>query len=184
LRKIAPISPSSAKIDVAKKLETRIGRRPTTLETAQVAIASGAFPFIHKRQQRLLTNAFLERFNTIKPNWRQFSEHSELLDDFSSAGGFTICPIGIERVIIRWMVEAYIGVPGRSGTFGRNRAVFFSDTAAPRIEKLLRDAPPPIKGHITNIAKESNVCKLILVPEQQPRLDHLVEITSSSTIGP
>ncbi|MFH1721850.1 MAG: hypothetical protein ABH950_04505 [Candidatus Altiarchaeota archaeon] len=182
IRKIAPLSPSSTKIDIAKKLEIRIGRRPTTLETAQVAIASGSFPFIHKRQQRLLTNAFLERFNTIKPHWRQFSEHSELLDDFSSAGGFTICPIGIERVIIRWMVEAYIGVPGRSGTFGRNRAVFFSDTAVPRIEKLLRDAPPPIKGHITNISQESSVKKLVLVPEQQPRLDHLVEITSSSTI--
>ncbi|MBA7685730.1 hypothetical protein ES703_94156 [subsurface metagenome] len=184
LRKISPVSPSSAKIDVAKKLETRIGRRPTTIETAQVAIASGAFPFIHKRQQRLLSNAFLERFNAIRPDWRQYPEHSELLDDFASAGGFTICPIGTERTVIRWMVEAYIGAPGRSGTFGRNRAVFFSDTAAPRIEKLLIDAPPPIKGQITNIAKESNIRKLILVPEQQLRLDHLVETTSLSMVGP
>jgi len=108
-----------------------------------------------------------------------------ILDDFASAGGFTICPLGTERAIIRWMVEAYIGVPGRSGTFSRNRAVFFSDTAAPRIERLLQDAPPPIKGHITSIAKESSIRKLILVPEQQPRLDHLIEITSSSsTISP
>ena len=54
------------------------------------------------------------------------------------------------------MFEAYIGVPGRSGTFGRNRAVFFSDTAETRIEKLLQDAPPPIKGHVTNIGNESS----------------------------
>jgi hypothetical protein len=182
LRKIAPVSPSSAKIELAKRMETGIGRRPSNLKTAQVAIASGAFPFIHKRQQRLLTAVFLERFNSVKPAWRQYPEHGELLDDFGSAGGFAICPLGADRVIARWMVEAYVGVPGRRGYFGQNRPVFFSDTAAPRIEKLLRDATPPIKGHIANIAKEPTICKLIMVPEQQTRLDHLVEITSSSAV--
>jgi hypothetical protein len=182
LRKIAPISTSTSKIELAKKMEISIGRRPSNLNTAQIAIASGAFPFIHKRQQRLLTSVFLERFNSVMPAWRQYPEHSELLDDFGSAGGFTICPLGAERTIVRWMIEAYIGVPGRSGYFGRNRPVFYSDTAAPRIEKLLRDAPPPIKGHIASIAKESGVRKLIRIPEQQTRLDYLVEITSSSAV--
>jgi hypothetical protein len=183
LRKIAPISPSSAKIELAKKMEVGIGRRPSNLKTAQVATASGAFPFIHKRQQRLLTNVFLDRFSSVKPAWRQYPEHGELLDDFGSAGGFAICPIGADRAIARWMVEAYVGVPGRRGYFGQNRPVFFSDTAEPRIEKLLRDAPPPIKGHIANIAKEPAIHKLIIVPEQQTRLDNLVEITSSSAVA-
>lgn len=182
LRKIAPISLPGAKIDLAKKIEIGIGRRPSNLRTAQVAIAAGAFPFIHRKQQRLLTKVFLERFSSVKPDWRQYPEHGELLDDFGSAGGFTICPPGVDKVIARWMVEAYIGVPGRSGYFGQNRPVFFSDTAAYRIEKLLRDAPPPIKSHIANIAKESTVRKLIIVPEQQTRLDHLVEITSSAAV--
>ena len=182
LRKIAPISPFSVKIELAKNMEIGIGRRPPNLRTAQVAIASGAFPFIHKKQQRLLTNVFLERFNSVKPAWRQHPEHGELLDDFGSAGGFTICPLGADKAIVRWMVEAYVGVPGSSGYFGRNRPVFFSDTAAYRIEKLLRDAPPPMKGHMANIANESAIRKLIVVPEQQTRLDHLVETTSSSAV--
>lgn len=184
LRKLAVLAPSSAKIDVAKKLEVRIGRRASDLGTAQVAIASGAFPFIHKRQQRALIDAFLKRFNIIKPDWRQHPDHSELLDDFVAAGGFAICPAGAERKILRWMVEAYVGEPGRYGTFGRHRAIFFSDTAAPRIENALRNAPPAIKGHITNVANEPSTRKLMLIVEQQERLKNLVELSSSAVSGP
>jgi len=181
IRKFSPITPHSAKIELAKKFEVRIGRRPGDLETAQAAIISGAFPFIHKRQQRLLVDAFLSRFGIIKPHWRQHAEHRELLDDYAAAGGFAICPNAAERGILRWMIEAYLGEPGRYGTFGRNRAVFFSDIAAPRIEKILEYAPPHIKGSITNIANETGLKKLIHIPEQQQRLDCLLNLTSSAT---
>ena len=136
IRKIEQFAPAAAKIKIAKKLETRIGRRPSDLPTAQVALACGAFPFIHKRQQESLVNAFLARFEAVKPDWHQHPDHGELLDNFIEAGGFSICPTGTEWNIIRWMVYCYIGKPGRTGTFGRNRAVFYSDTAASRIEKF------------------------------------------------
>lgn len=181
IRKIAPITPPSAKIELAKKFEISIGRRPVDVETAQAAIISEAFPFIHRRQQRLLVDAFLRQFSSVPPHWKNHAEHIELLDNYFATGGFTICPSASERSIIRWMIEAYVGVPGRSGTFGRNRSVFFSDTAAPRIERILESAPPHIKGSITYIASESSIQKLLLVPEQRPRLERLVDITSSTT---
>jgi hypothetical protein len=103
------------------------------------------------------------------------------MDDYAAAGGFAICPNAAERGILRWMIEAYLGEPGRSGTFGRNRAVFFSDIAAPRIERILAVAPPNIKDSITHIANEPGIKKLILITEQQQRLDHLLNLTSSAT---
>lgn len=181
IRKFSPITPHSGKIELAQKLEVRIGRRPASLEIAQAAIISGAFPFIHRRQQRLLVDAFVRRFSIIGPHWRQHSEHSELLDDYAAAGGFAICPRAAETGILKWMIEAYLGEPGRYGTFGRNRAVFFSDTAAPMIESILEVAPPHIKASIAHIAGEPGIRNVILIPEQQQRLSHLLNLTSSIT---
>jgi len=82
------------------------------------------------------------------------------------------------------MIEAYVGEPGHYGTFGRNRAVFFSDTGAPRIEKLLREAPPPVAGHMTYVAKEAGIRKLLAIPEQQGRLEYLVSLTASGIQSP
>jgi hypothetical protein len=183
LRQFAPLSPTHAKIELAKKLEQSIGRRPVTVETAQVALASGAYPFIHQRQQHLITRALVARFDEVKPGWRYHHEHAELLDEFVQAGGFAICPPGAERRVVRWCVEAYVGEPGRYGTWGRNRPVFFSDSAAPRIEKLLQQADETIKGHVQYVAMEPNTRKLVRIPEQEERLQRLVELTASDSPG-
>lgn len=180
LRKFAPITPPKIKIELAGMFETRIGRREADIGLAQVAVASGAYPFIHRRQQRTLNAAFLSRFSAVTPAWRQHPEHGELLDYFLEAGGFSICPPSTEGNVIRWLITAYIGEPGRSGFFGRNRPVFYSDTAAPRIEAILRAAPSPIKDLVMAIANEPGIRKLIQIPEQQARLDNLIGLTSSS----
>lgn len=184
LRRFSPLAPSGAKIELAEKLAVRIGRGSADVATAQVAITSGAFPFIRKRQQRVLVGAFIEQFDKVKPHWRQNHYHSELLDDFAGGGGFASCPDGSIRPIVRWMVEAYIGEPGGYGTFGQNRAVFYSNTAAHRIEKLLQSAPPSVKGHITYVAKETGIQKLARISEQEIRLDSLLELTSSEPAVP
>jgi hypothetical protein len=176
---VAPLSPNSAKIDLAKQLELAIGRRAVSLETAQVSLASGAYPFIHQRQQHQIQAALLARFDAVKPDWRQHHEHGELLDDFARAGGFSVCPQGVERRIVRWMIEAYVGEPGRYGTWGRNRAVFFSDTAAPRVETLLATASPEITGHVQYVAREGGTKALVENPEQEERLERLVALTGS-----
>lgn len=179
LRQVEPLSPNAAKIELANKLEQSIGRRPVNLETAQVALASGAYPFIHQRQQRQIQAALMARFDAVKPDWRQHHEHGEVLDDFARAGAFAICPIGIDRRIARWIVEAYVGEPGRYGTWGRNRPVFYSDTAAPRIERLLWAAGPEIKGHVEYVANEAGTKALIKNQEQGERLQRLVALASS-----
>ena len=180
LRQFEPLAPNPAKIGLAQQLEQRIGRRAADLETAQVAIASGSFPFIHLRQQRLITSALIARFDAVKPHWSQHPHHGELLDDFQRAGGFAICPTGVDRRVARWFVEAYIGEPGRYGTWGRNRAVFYSDTAAPRIEKILDETNPSLAGnHFEYIANEEATRRLLQVPEQETRLRRLMELATS-----
>ena len=184
LRQLEPLAPSGAKIALAQKLETRIGRRPVDINTAQVALASGSYPYIHSRQQRLISEAILGRFEAVKPEWRRHPYHAEVLDDFAAAGAFSICPVGADRRIVRWMIVAYLGEPGGYGYSGRNRAVFYSNTAAPRIERLLREAAPSIKGHVEYVAGEKTTRELVKVPEQEERLSRLVELASSKYDNP
>ena len=110
--------------------------------------------------------------------WRLHAEHGELLDDFEAAGAFSACPAGAERRVLRWMIEAYLGVPGRHGTWGRNRAVFFSDTAAPRIEAAIGTAPPQVRAVLVLIVQEAAIRNLVTIPEQQERLDQLCVIAA------
>jgi hypothetical protein len=180
LRKFALLAPASSKISLAKKLETRIGRKTTDFDTARVAVASGAFPFIHRRQQRALIDAFVRRFSEVKPNWKQHPLHAELLDDILAAGGLEICPRGSESRVLRWMIEAYVGEPGGYGAIGRNRKVFYSDTAAPRIEELLEKAPQHITEQIHTVAQSSTIRGLIQISEQNERLLSLISLVDSS----
>ena len=81
------------------------------------------------------------------------------------------------------MVKAYVGEPGGYGTLGRNRAVFYSNTAAPRIVRLLREAPPSVKEHIAAVSTEQAVRSVVHIQDQRDRLASLVEVTSSDTEG-
>ena len=170
--------PVATKIELAEELQVAVGRRAPALPLAQVSVASGAFPFIQRRQQRALVQTFLNRFGSIRPDWRLHAEHGELLDDFEAAGAFSACPAGAERRVLRWMIEAYLGVPGRHGTWGRNRAVFFSDTAAPRIEAAIGTAPPQVRAVLVLIVQETAIRNLVTIPEQQERLDQLCVIAA------
>jgi len=46
----------------------------------------------------------------------------------------------VRREIVQWLVLTYMGVPGGHGFYGRNRKVFYSDTAAPIIHEIIADA--------------------------------------------
>ena len=105
----------------------------------------------------------------------------QLLEEFEAIGGFSSSPDGAVRAIVRWMVEAYVGEPGGFGTFGRNRRVFYSDSAAPRIERLLRAAPLTIKGVVASVSGERSMKSLIASAPQKQRIADLLTITSSDT---
>ena len=179
LKRISPVALPAAKIGVASEVSKRLARGPGVLATAQVAVVSGTFPYLKKRQQRALIEHFTSRFSEIKPAWRNHGEPGELLDDFEAVGGFSVCPDPAIRRIVRWMIRAYVGEPGGYGTFGRGRAVFYSNTAARRIEKLLRAAPPSVKGDVAAISREAGVQALARIQEQRDRLGVLEELTSS-----
>ena len=59
--------------------------------------------------------------------------------------------------MVRWMVLCYLGEPGGYGTWGRNRPVFNSDTAAPRITEMFKEAGSIVADDLEHAKKDNRV---------------------------
>ena len=51
-------------------------------------------------------------------------------------------------------MTCYIGEPGGYGTYGHRRSVFFSDAAAPRIARIMKDAGPEVAAAVERAAED------------------------------
>jgi len=79
-----------------------------------------------------------QRLENIGYNWRHFGSHRDPLEDLEDVGGLICCPPLPREKIVLWMVLCYLGEPGGYGFWGRNRPVFYSDTAHHLLEKCLK----------------------------------------------
>lgn len=179
LKRLTEFTRAHSRIAVAEKLSTRIGRGTGDRATAQVAVISGTFPYLKRRQQRMMTEQITSKFIEVTPAWRKHPYHGEILDDFESIGGFAGCPDDAGKKIVRWMLKCYIGEPGGYGTLGRNREVFYSNSAAHRITRLLKSAPPTYKGVVSAVAQEKGILTLVRNQAQRDRLNELETLTAS-----
>ena len=59
------------------------------------------------------------------------------LEELEDVGGLMYCPDDVARGPLRWMVMCYIGTEGGRTRYGHVRPVFYSDAAAPIIERLM-----------------------------------------------
>ncbi len=58
--------------------------------------------------------------------------------------------------ILKWLVLYYVGEPGGYGA-GINREVFYSNSAAPLIEGLLRGAPDVARDLVAGLGSDKDV---------------------------
>ncbi len=154
LRHFKPITLNNVKIELAKPFQERFKNKPLALATAKVAYASGVMPYLKQRQMAEFFDGFLKRFKEVGYNWTRNERHSELFDDFEDVGGLTMCPETPRKGIVLWLTLCYLGEPGGYGAFGRNRAVFYSDEAAPRIRQLFKETRGSIELDLLEAAKD------------------------------
>lgn len=148
LRAFAPLTRMAVQLEISQLIQDRVGKGRLELVVAKVAHAAGVLPFLKQRQVRELFHWFHERLREVGHHWKKFEAHEKLLDDLEDIGGLVACPEAAKQPLVTWLTLCYLGEPGGYGTLGRNRAVFFSDTAAPRIERLIRAASPEIMTYL------------------------------------
>ena len=148
VRNFQPLIRNNVKVELGQFLQERIGKSPLSLVYAKVAYASGILPYLKQRKVEDFFEGFYQRFSSIGYQWRHFASHRDLLDDFEDIGGLNYCsPTPLAKIVL-WMVLCFIGEPGGYGEYGRFRAVFYSNTASPRIKVIFKKAREIIKDDI------------------------------------
>ncbi len=160
LRKIRPFMRNPVRIDLGKRLEERLKRKPLSLSLAQakVAAAGGFIVYLKQRERRQFFEEFAERLWKIPYQWKSHDSHRDILIELDDVGGLAACPASeARRRIVLWAALCYMGEPGGYGYYGRNREVFYSNGGAWRFGDLVRAAGSEIKADLEAAADNPQV---------------------------
>ena len=127
------------KIEVAKRLQQRVGRTVVDIAVMKVAHAAGVAPYLKRTARTGYFADLLQRLNKIGHKWQGHKHHDEILAEFEDIGGLRYCDgDSVAKELIRWLVLCYVGAPGGMTRYGHRREVFWSDAAAPIIERIVQ----------------------------------------------
>jgi hypothetical protein len=156
LRQTEPITQNSVKLDLAGHLQERLGRNAPDLLMMRIAHASGTLAYLKRAQREDFFNALFDRFRATGHTFRSHAQHGDLLRTLGEVGGLESIPPRVRPRFIEWLVRAYIGEPGGYG-MGRNRRVFYSNSAAPLVGDLLLGAGPTIREDLKSCEQSKEV---------------------------
>ncbi len=180
LRQFQTLTKKTVLVDVGSYLQERYKRKPLDLVVMKVAKAAGVLPYLKQRKMKDFFESCYEEFRKVGYHWRQFDSHRKLFDDFEDIGGLAYCPPEQRKKMVLWMVLCFIGEPGNYGTWGRNRNVFYSDVAAPRILQLFREANTLIGTDFKESKKNKRVKAAIGYSPIARRLENLEDLLENA----
>jgi hypothetical protein len=178
LENFRPVTKDPVLIELGALLQERYRDKPFDLVGMKVSYAAGVLPYLRQRKVEEFFEATAERFYNTGYQWRHFDDHGKLLDDLEDIGGLVRCPPKPRAKLVLWMVLCYLGEPGGYGTWGRNRNVFTSDAATPRILRMFREAGPKIASDFAAATKDRRVKAAIGYQPIARRLESMEDIVS------
>jgi hypothetical protein len=179
LKLLEPYTQNDVKIEIAHHIQERIGRygRLDAVH-AKVSYACGSFPYLKFARVRDYFVQFNKKLEKVGYRWDKYKEHRPLLEELEDIGGLEFCPPDVQESIVKWMILAYMGERGGYGMFGTNRPVFYSNIAAPIIERILKEVDGSIVEQINKLQDDKDIKKAMsnkLVARRYEELLDLVE---------
>lgn len=157
LQMLSSLTRDAVRIALAAHVQEKVGRDTLTELQARVAHAAGALPYLRKAQRTNFFTAYYNRMVQVGHDWQSYPQHGQLLGVLQEVGGLQAVPEAVRTKILKWLVLAYMGEPGGYGTWGRNRRVFYSNTAAPLVEELLAESKELVRGDLGALAADKDV---------------------------
>lgn len=145
-------------IEIAKDLEKELGRNPIDLVTAKIGHAMGATAYFKRTKIKDYYNSILTQFKNAGSVW---ADQTKALLIFHNIGHFAYCPKEMIKDFLKYLVLWYIGEPGGYGTWGINRAVFYSDGAAPVIKRIVKYSEVNLYDEIENLRENKSITLFI-----------------------
>jgi hypothetical protein len=153
LRYIEPTTPPQVKITLAGDLGRRVGRN-LDIAHAKVAFACGALPYLRQGLVLDFYQQLFQKLETVGYKWQSHLQHSELLETLEDVGALKACPPKLLPRLIKWLVLAYIGEPSYGPS---RRPVFYSNTAAPIIDRLFQKSSKRIFDILRELANDKDI---------------------------
>ena len=166
----------TVRLDVAKHIQSKLGRELLTMRQARVAVAAGAFPYLRKSQIKDFFAGFYQMMKKVGHSWGAYDEHGELFRVFRELEGFLHIPTDELPKFVRWCMLCYIGTSGGRTRYGNVRHVYYSNSAAPLIEELFTEQAGHIKTSVETLATKKAIKEKVYTEHLQKRLDTLLDI--------
>jgi len=177
LKQFEPVTKKQVQIDATNYLQMRYKKKPLDLLVAKVAYVAGIFPYLKQRKVYDFFEGMYSNLTGIGHRWTNHTSHRQPLEDLEDVGGLINCPQNIRQKIVLWMVKCYLGEKGGYG-MGHNRKVFYSNGAAPRIEKMFKSSSTIIREDFSKAKKDKAVKESIKYGPIARRLEKLEDLIS------
>ncbi|MFA4837755.1 MAG: hypothetical protein WC749_17030 [Dehalococcoidia bacterium] len=186
LSHIRPRTQDPVKLRLAGHIQDRVDRRGLDRLHMLVAVSAGVVPYLKKAYVSDYFKAIFQQMQAVGHHWRGFNQHGELLRSFQEVGDLELCPPLVRPSILKWLVLAYLGVPGGQTVYGNIRNVYYSNTAAPLIEEIMRNSKQLIKDELKSLAQDKDVkkvCSNLHIAKRYESLLDIVEANMERSIG-
>ncbi|RMI19690.1 MAG: hypothetical protein D6681_02805 [Calditrichaeota bacterium] len=171
-----PLTHNSVKLELATYFQEKLGRKKLDLLYGRVAYAMGVFPYLKKAQRADLFAQIFVQMQRVGWKWKGYSQHGALLRDFKEIGGLNYCPEIQRKKILKWLVQTYLGEPGGRTSWGNIREVFYSDTAAPLVREIIKDARSLIRDELRSLSKDKDISGQCGYPPIARRFEDLLDL--------
>jgi len=181
LSHFAAITRDAARLTLASHLQGKITRGGSIRPVIRVAVASGTLPYLKKAHLKDFYASILEQMNKVGYRWDAHSSHGELLRSFQEVGGLVHCPSDVRKDIVQWLMLAYLGEEGGRTSYGNVRHVFYSNTAAPLVEELIRSSATVVRDDVRDLSKSKAIQRAVRTDHIQRRLDSILDWLEEGT---
>lgn len=176
LRTFAPLTDDKVKITVASEIHEQLQGRALQTVDMKIAAAIGAVPYLKQRRVTTFYTEIGDKLLKVSPDWDDYQHHRDPLNEIDDYGGLAVIPDDQLPRILRWLVICYLGEPGHRGQWGRNRPVFYSDAAAPIIERLIKGGDPRLRPLLEASAKDKKIAAAMAHQPIARRFERLLDL--------
>lgn len=176
LRTFAPLTDDKVKITVASEIHEQLKGRALEAVDMKIAAAIDAVPYLKQRRVTAFYTEIGDRLLKILPSWDNYQRHRDPLNEIEDYGGLAVIPDDQLPRILRWLVICYLGEPGGYGQWGRNRAVFNSDAAAPIIERLIKGGDARVRPLLEASANDKKIAAAMNHQPISRRFERLLDL--------
>lgn len=183
LKALEPHVQKQVTLEVAEHLQKKLGRNRLERRHVRVAMASGALPYLRQSQLSDFYREVLAQMEQVGSHWSAYNQHGELLRSFQEVGGLEYCPAEVRSDILLWLAKTYIGTPGGRTSYGNIRNVFYSNSAAPIVREIIRDAGDSGREDLIRLQSHEEIQALTADKHIARRMEGLIDVADPGADG-